>query len=720
MIAYRPAPVAPTRRSSAAWLLLLIAALLAAGVPVRPFQNAGHLVPDLAAAARPGLPLSFTPNAGQADPNVRFLAQGGAYTLALHSDGVDVRFAGGGAREAADLRVRFVGAQPAPTVEGLAPQPGVVSYFRGADPARWLSGLPTYAGVAYRGLYPGVDLIYRRATGALKSEFVVAAGADPTAIRWVYAGAQRVEIAADGGLTAISPAGALREAAPVAYQEVGGERRAVAAAFVLDGENQVRFRLGAYDPAQPLVIDPTLVYATFLGGSDGDPFREYVNDIAVDAAGNMIVTGMTPATDFPTANPIQTNQPGFDAFVAKISADGQTLLYATYLGGAGSDEGYGVAVDANGAAYVAGETGSNDFPTLTPFQGDQGGVDAFVVKLIPDGQLVYATYLGGANLDGARDIAVDDQGRVVVTGVTASTGFPTRNPLMGPQFALNGASSDAFVTQLSADGQALVFSTYLGGGNNENIEGRSGVALDGVGNIYVVGTTRSTDFPAVNARQTAYGGGRADAFLARIRGDGSALDYATYLGGAGEERGNGVAADAAGNAYVTGQTWSADFPTANPWQATYVGILGDAFVGKFTPSGAAAYVTYLGGSNGDRGNAIAVNAAGEAYVTGCAGSSNFPLVNPLQSFPSIIGCAAFVTRFSADGSALRYSTLLGGGEGFGITWARGSAYVGGEAGPHFVSKHPLKPPTAATGRGEAFVVQMDDLDYLFLPLMTRN
>ena len=194
----------------------------------------------------------------------------------------------------------------------------------------------------------------------------------------------------------------------------------------------------------------------------------------------------------------------------------------------------------------------------------------------------------------------------------------------------------------------------------------------------MVGTTRSTDFPVVNARQSA---------------DGSALDYATYLGGADEDRGNGVAADAAGNAYVTGQTWSADFPIANPWQATYSGILGDAFAGKFTSTGAAVYVTYLGGNNGDRGNAIAVNPAGEAYVTGC-GSNDFPLVNPLQSFPTIFGCAAFVARLSADGSALRYSTLLGGGEGFGITWGRGLAYVGGEAGPHFVSQRPLKPPTA--------------------------
>lgn len=709
---------AATTKGVALWVTLLLVVLLAMTNSAWP-QAATSLVAADQAPAPPLLPLSFVPNAGQADAPVRFLVQSSGYALGFRADGVDVRFAGGAAAQA-DLRLRFVGAEPAPTVEGLDAQPGVVSYLRGNDPTRWQTGLLTYAGVVYRDLYPGVDLVYRRDGAALKSEFLVAAGADPTAIRWTYAGAQRVEIAADGGLDVTAPAGALREAAPVAYQEAGGVRTPVAAAFALDAAGQVGFRLGPYDRARPLVIDPTLVYATFLGGSDGDPWREYVNDIAVDAAGNMLVTGMTPATDFPTVNPVQADRPGFDAFVAKISADGQTLLYATYLGGAGSDEGHGIAVDADGAAYVAGETGSADFPTLNPFQRDQGVADAFVAKLSPAGQLVYATYLGGANIDGAGDIAVDGLGRAVVTGMTASTGFPTQNPLMGPQFAFNGASSDAFVAVLAADGQSLAFSTYLGGDNNENIEGLGGVALDAAGNMYVVGTTRSTDFPVVNARQTVYGGGTSDAFLARIRGNGSALDYATYLGGSADEKGHGVAADAAGNAYVTGETGSSNFPTLDPWQATYGGFISDAFVARFNAAGAAVFATYLGGSGSDRGSAVAVNAAGEAYVTGCTYSNNFPIVNPLQSFPSIIGCAAFVARFSADGSAVRYSTLLGGGEGLGIAWARGYAYVGGEAGPHFVSLRPLKPPTAPTGRGEAFVAQIDDLDYLFLPLVSRE
>ena len=704
----------------AVWVLTIVA-LLVAMLPasLTSALRPGIMAPQNLPAAAAPLPLSFLRNAGQAGPAVRFLVQAGAYALAFRADGVDVRFAGSPQGEA-DLRLRFVAAEPAPVVEGLDAGQGVVSYLRGDDPAAWQTGLPTYAGLAYRSLYPGVDLVYRRDGHRLKSEFIVAAGADPGRIALRYEGAQRVEVAADGALVVTAAAGSLREAAPVAYQEIGGRRVPVAAAFVVADDGTARFRLGAYDPAYALVIDPTLVYSTFLGGSDGDPWREYVNDIAVDAAGNMFVTGMTPATDFPTVNPIQTNQPGFDAFVAKISADGQTLLYATYLGGAGADEGYGIAVDANGAAYVVGETASGDFPTLNPFQGDQGVTDAWVAKLSPAGQLVYATYLGGANIDRGDDIAVDAQGRAYVTGVTASTGFPTQNPLMGPQFALNGASSDAFVTVLRADGQALVFSTYLGGGNDEGIDGRGSIAVDSAGNMVVVGATRSQNFPTANAQQSTYGGGTTDAFVARINAAGTALTFATYLGGSAGEEGHAVAVDGQGNVYVTGETGSSDFPTLNPLQPAYGGFISDAFVAKFAANGAAVYATFLGGSNSDRGNGIAVNAAGEAYVTGCTGSGNFPIVNPLQPISGIIGCAAFVSRLSSDGSSLRYSTLLGGGEGFGIAWARGYAYVGGEAGPRFLLERPLKPPSAPTGRGEAFVSQIDDLDYVYLPMITRR
>jgi hypothetical protein len=699
--------------------MLLIALLLIAGLPLG--YRHGPLSRDRATQhaqpAAPLLPVSFIPNAGQADPAARFVADRGAYGLAFRSDGVDVHFAGSATAQA-DLRLRFRDAQLAPLMEGLDVQPGMINYLRGEHPAAWQAGLHTYAALAYRNLYPGIDLIYRREASALKSEFVVAAGADPSRIALRYDGAQRVEVTADGALIVASAAGQLHETAPVAYQEINGRLVPVAAAFAVATDGVVHFRLGAYDPTHGLIIDPTLIYSTYLGGSDGDPFREYVNDIAVDGEGNMLVTGMTPASDFRTVNPIQTNQPGIDAFVAKISADGQTLLYATYLGGTGQDEGNGIAVDPAGAAYVVGETGSSDFPTLNPFQGDQGGNDAWVVKLSPAGQLVYATYLGGLNIDSGHDIAVDGQGRVHVTGMTASTTFPTQNPLMGPQFALNGASSDAFVAKLSSGGQALVFSTYLGGNSNENLDGPGSIAVDAAGNIIVVGTTRSQNFPAVNARQNTFGGGTTDAFITRINAAGSAMDFSTFLGGSSTEEGHGVALDPQGNAYVTGETGSSNFPTANPLQPVYGGFISDAFIAKFTANGAAVYATFLGGNNSDRANAVAVNSAGEAYVTGCTGSSDFPIVSPIEHMNGIIGCAAFVSRISADGSRLRYSTLLGAGEGHGIVWALGYAYVGGEAGPAFLLERPFK--AAPTGLGEAFVSQIDDLDYLYLPMLIRD
>lgn len=700
-------------------LLLVLTLLLAASLPLgqnwtRPADFPARTDSSSGAAL---LPVRFTPNAGRTDPSVRFLAQAGAYALAFRAGGVDAYFAGSVER-AADLRLRFVGAQPAPTIEGLDLQPGVVSHLHGNDPMAWHTGLPTYASLAYRGLYPGIDLVYRSAGRNLKSEFIVAAGADPGRIALRYEGAQRVEVAPDGALSVVAASGELREAAPVASQEIGGRHVSVAAAWVVTTDGRVRFRLGAYDPMHPLVIDPTLVYSTYLGGSDGDPWREYVNDIAVDKDGNMFVTGFTPATDFPTANPVQTDQPGFDAFVAKISADGQTLLYASYLGGAGQDEGNGIAVDANGTAYLVGDTASADFPTLHPYQGDQAGRDAWVAKLSPAGQLIYATYLGAANVDAGHDIAVDDQGHAFVTGVTGSLGFPTQNPLMGPKFAFNGASTDAFVTEFSADGQTLLFSTYLGGTNTENNEGRGGIDVDGDGSILVAGTTRSQNFPVANAYQNAFGGGTTDAFLTRINAAGSALDFSTYLGGSGTEEGRGVAADRQGNVYMAGETGSSDFPTANPLQPDYGGFISDAFVAKFTSNGGVVYATYLGGSNSDAGNAIAVNDAGEAYVTGCASSGDFPIVYPLQPISGIIGCAVFVTRLSSNGATLRYSTLLGGGEGRSVAWSRGYAYVGGEAGPRFLLKRPSK--ATPQGRGEAFVSQIDDLNYLYLPMLAHH
>jgi hypothetical protein len=437
--------------------------------------------------------------------------------------------------------------------------------------------------------------------------------------------------------------------------------------YVIRG-SQVTFEVANYDKTRPLVIDPTLGYSTYLGGSGSDSG----NGIAVDASGNAYVTGQTSSSDFPTTpGAFQTAYGGNqDAFITKLNAAGSALLYSTYLGGSGGGVGVGIAVDASGNAYVTGDTLSSDFPT-TPgaFQMSFGGgtcgdgypcSDAFVTKLNADGSaLVYSTYLGGSDDDAGARITVDASGDVYITGNTYSHNFPTTPGAM--QTALGGLS-DAFVSKLNSAGSALLYSTYLGG---DNYDFGQGIAIDASGSAYVTGDTLSSNFPTTpGAFQTTYGGGHAsgDAFVSRLNAAGSALLYSTYLGGSGEDGGSGIAVDVSRNAYVAGGTTSSDFPvTPGAFQTTYGGN-GDVFVSKLNGAGSALlYSTYLGGSGDDGAASMAVDVSGKAYVAGVTFSSNFPTTP--DAFQTTKGGAyytAFVSNLNAAGSALLYSTYLRG------------------------------------------------------------
>jgi hypothetical protein len=387
-----------------------------------------------------------------------------------------------------------------------------------------------------------------------------------------------------------------------------------------------------------------LIYSTYLGGSEDDEGF----GIAVDAASNAYVTGRTFSRDFPTRNPLQAAfGGGADGFVAKLNPTGSGLVYSTYLGGNNSDLGRRIAVDAAGNAYVSGQTASTNFPTQNPLQpAYAGGFDAFVAKLNAAGSaLIYSTYLGGSSGEAGNGIAVDTAGNAYVMGGTASRNFPTANPL---QAAFGGGISDAFVAKLNAAGSALIYSTYLGGRSGDNGFHN---AVDSAGNAYVTGPTNSTDFPTANPVQTAFGG-RSDAFVAKLNPTGSRLIYSTYLGGRSDDSGNGIAVDAAGNAYVTGNTSSTNFPTANPVQAAFGGGPSDAFVAKLNAAGSALiYSTYLGGSVAENpppynDSAIAVDTAGNAYVMGGTASRNFPTANTMQAaFGGGIG-DAFIAKIA--------------------------------------------------------------------------
>jgi len=388
-----------------------------------------------------------------------------------------------------------------------------------------------------------------------------------------------------------------------------------------------------------------LVYSTYLGGSGVD----YGLGIAVDSSGNAYVTGQTSSTDFPTVNPFQaTNHGGYDAFVAKLNAAGSALVYSTYLGGSNNDWDQGIAVDSSGNAYVTGQTSSTDFPTVNPFQATNKaaiGTTAFVSKLNSTGSaLVYSTYLGGSSQDFGIGIAVDSSGDAYVTGYTYSTDFPTANALQATCDNCSLTAPDAFVAKLNSVGSALVYSTYLGG---SGLDEGSGITVDSSGNAYVTGYTESTDFPTANPFQAHCdncSGNNGDAFVAKLNSAGSALAYSTYLGGSSWDAGYGIVVDSSGNAYVTGQTDSTDFPTANPFQANYQAN-GDAFVAKLNAAGSAlVYSTYLGSSLYE-GWGIAVDSSGNTYVTGQTYSTDFPTVNPIQASYGGDG-DAFVAKIS--------------------------------------------------------------------------
>src|SRR5262245_16422596 len=632
------------------------------------------------------LPLGFEPNQGQSDPAVKFLMRGAGYNLLLTSTEavIQMRNAECGMRnkktsalssdssnpqstnrnpQSSVLRMKLAGANPAPRAEGLDPLPGKSNYFIGNDQRKWRANVPHYAKVRYENIYPGIDLVYYSNRRRLEYDFVVAPGADPHAIMLEFEGAEKPELDARGNLALRSAGGLIRINKPFVYQEVDGVRREISSGYALKDNCQVGFQLGAYDASRPLVIDPTLVYSTYLGGSADEGLSN--TGVVVDSSGNAYVMGTTNSSNFPTTSgSIQASSGGgeSDIFIAKLNATGTALLYSTYLGGGATDSSLGgaIAVDASGNAYVTGETSSANFPT-TPgaFQtAYQGGLsDVFVAKLNANGSaLVYSTYLGTSKGEQGFGIAVDSAGSAYVTGTTFAENFPTTPG--APQRVIGGAN-DAFITKLNGAGSALIYSTFLGG---SAIEEAYRIAVDAAGNAYVTGATDSTNFPTTPGAFQRIKGADSfeEAFVAKLNPQGAAFTYSTYLGGSDPEGGFGLAIDASGNAYVTGLTFSTNFPTTpGSFKATPVGE-GDAFVTKLDAQGAAlVYSTFLGGSDIDQGLAIAVDPDGAAYVTGVTASTDFPTASPSQSGNGG-GADGFVTILNPAGSALGYSTYLGG------------------------------------------------------------
>ncbi len=634
--------------------------------------------------------IGFEANCGQVDENVQFVVRGAAYTAFLTS--TEAVLALGDRRGGhAVLRIERIGANAGAQAAGSGPLPGVVSYFPDGRVDSPVSA-PAYRRVRYDDVYPGIDLVYYSRARSLEYDFVVAPGIDPNQIGLRIDGAERVEVDGEGTLVVHTAAGDVRQPRPVAYQRIGGIRRPVTADYALDAEGRVRLRLGAYDRTRRLVIDPVITYATYLGGT-GDEAQIYFDGevhLARDGAGNLYVTGTTRSTDFPTTAGANRALGGSaDVFVTKFSPGG-AVLYSTYLGGPCEDYGRAIAVDGAGNAYVTGELNGGGLCTSDP------GV--LVAKLDPNGNLVYASRLGGSLVDSSygTGIAVDAEGHAFVTGVALTSDFPTTPGAYRTAACPNvyPFAGDGFVAKLSVDGSALVYSTLLCG---QGDDGPAGIAIDTAGNAYVAGTTASSDFPLVDPIELARGGGviGISGFVSKLSPDGSQLLYSTYLGGSGSAVINGIALDASGNAYVTGETDSTDFPTTpgviqeKAGRRHCIDGCTDAFVTKIAPSGSAlVYSTYLYGELDDRGNAIAVDGAGNAYVVGQTNSLLFPILDAFQSSKRDLD-DAFVVKLNPDATRFVYSSYLGGsrfdrspGNGYDtgtaiVLDAAGNAYVAG-------------------------------------------
>lgn len=565
------------------------------------------------------LPLSFEVNRGQTDARVEFFARASGYNLFLTAKEAVMSLQGSArasskneqrplaatTEQSASIRMRMVGANTRARIVGLDELPGKSNYFIGSDPKKRRVNVPNYLRVKYQSAYPGTDVVFYGKGRELEYDFIVAPGASFNPIRISFDGARRVRLEESGDLVVETTAGEIRQRKPAIYQQDGAKRLAVNGGYVIAGDREIAFEVGAYDRTLALVIDPVLIYSTSIGGLHNDN----ANAIAVDSAGNAYIAGTTTSADFPTVNPFQPSlgrgqvNAGIssDAFIAKLNSSGTALLYSTYLGGAGDDGANGIAVDAAGNAYVTGLTRSSDFAsTPNAFQAKAvtGGA-AFITKLSAMGNaLVYSTYLGGSMLETfltanvGTSIAVDGGGNAYVTGYTFSGSFPIRKAVQ-PQFNRGAIFNccfecpytflpspspieDAFVTKLNPSGSGLVYSTYLGGtGQDESYA----IAIDSSGSAYVTGRTCSRDFTS-----GSYGGGISDAFVVKLSPSGREFVYSRFLGGGGDDVGKGIAVDSAGNAYVAGQTDSVNFPVT---QRTFQQALG----------GSVAHATFDGGSS---------------------------------------------------------------------------------------------------------------------------
>ncbi len=702
-------------------LFIFSVTVLASFVAFGPSLRSNSPVPSLSSSLQPAnsgaaharilssygkLPLTFEQNLGQTDSRVRFLAHAGDYALFLTSQETvlrleapvtkDTRVAAPPApgsvktsqtvqESSAIVRLALAGSNPHSPVEGLDLQLGRSNYFIGNDPAKWHRGVPQYARIKYSDVYPGVDLIYYGNQGRLESDYVLAPGADPKQIALRIDGAENLSINSSGDLVLAASTGEVLLHRPSAYQEINGTRQEIACSFVQRGSHIIGIELAPFDSTRALIVDPVLFYSTYLGGSGTDQARA----VAADSSGNAFVTGTTTSSDFPLKGALQSTLNSTtrgNVFITELNSTGTALVFSTFLGGtAGNglgengDTGNGIALDSLGNVYVAGSTGSTDFPvSSTPFQATNKGIatSAFLSKLDPAGaSLLYSTYIGGNGGEFCNGLAVDKAtGNAYITGITSSQPYPTIAST-AIQTANNSGES-VFVsrfdpTQIGTG--SLIYSTLLGGAVAGKVDTGLAIAVDSNANAYVTGSTSSSTFPITpsTAFQTSLTatGSFTNAFFSQIdTNTPNHLVYSTFLGGTGVNGGDagiGIALDPTFNAYVAGQTGSTDFPTTpGAFQLTTKNTRFTAFVTRFDttkPQAASrVYSTLLGGTTDESAVAVVVDPLSDAFVTGSTSSIDFPLTIAASQRTLAGAQNAFLSELNPTGTGLLFSTYHGG------------------------------------------------------------
>jgi hypothetical protein len=614
-------------------------------------------------------PLRFEKNVGQAPRPVEYVSHAGAYSVAFtpHEALLSIALPSPKPQPASFLKksgdtpkppsvpvsvpvtLSLAGSNPSSRITALDPLPGQTNYLVG-KPDRWHKDVPTFCRIQYRSVYPGIDLVYYGKQHQLEYDFIVSPGADPRRIALAFGGASASVDAGTGDLVVGSSAGTLfRNKRPRAFQRINGRELEVPAFYRLDREHHARLQLGSYDVTRPLVIDPVVVFTTFLRGNNED----FVTGVAMDNSGAVYITGYTMSPDYPllhdsafpdivkTCSAQSTSAQWCEpyAFVTKLTSNG-SFLFSSYIGGSGLDLPHGIGVDrASGRIFIAGFTGSTDFgvPNRTYAFGNG---NAFVASISPVGdRYLYVTEVGGETINDAYAMALDGSDNVYVTGITYSVDFPTSKYLPTPREPFQkafGGVRDAFAFRLDSTGN-MTYSTYIGG-NDYDIG--QGIAVDSKGNAYVTGYTLSTNFPVAGA--TPIGspvGGGVTAFVIKLSPDGSRAPYSIYLGGfdttttaPAYDQGTAIAVNSSGQAYITGLTCSTNFPITPgalmpsqsvPCSLANLNDPNSGFVTALTSSGALLASTYLGWDRASQGNAIAINNAGEVYVGGYTEGSNF-------------------------------------------------------------------------------------------------